>query len=459
MGTGKKRPILLWQMIVLVVLPLTVIVSAFFPRISISDGKIVDAYKDVYESVTGAISGVAGGLLGESGLDDLMGDHEEEVEEIRENLEGVMKHDISFTGWEIMFLSDEMIIEKFLHMTGQDETLDQKEMDKMIEDSKDQESKMILSAIEDFLGYMKVGYVILYITCLLLIIMSVLWFVFKWDGVVLIFTNIAVSLYGSIATILGILNMGKNALDSLSDAVGLGGIFGSASSMIEGLGDADQLMDKLTEPLRVFSIAINRTFGGLGCMIVCVIMFLFALYMLIDHFTLAKRRLPGAGPAAAGALSGRNPFDPMPGQAPMPSGMSPMPGQIPMPSGRGTMPGAYESPSLAADRLAAAALPVGRIMVTRGEFQGAEVAVRDGEEVILGRDPAVCHLVFQNSKISRKHCGIKYNPNTNTYFVKNYSMNGTSFASGQSISSDVFVEVAPGNIIQLAEGREEIALG
>ena len=49
MGTGKKRPILLWQMIVLVVLPLTVIVSAFFPRISISDGKIVDAYKDVYE--------------------------------------------------------------------------------------------------------------------------------------------------------------------------------------------------------------------------------------------------------------------------------------------------------------------------------------------------------------------------------------------------------------------------
>ena len=81
------------------------------------------------------------------------------------------------------------------------------------------------------------------------------------------------------------------------------------------------------------------------------------------------------------------------------------------------------------------------------------------EEVILGRDPSVCHLVFTNGKISRKHCGVRYNPDSNTYFVKNYSLNGTTFASGQPVSSDVFVEVMPGSRIQMAEGREEIVLG
>lgn len=457
METGKKkRPILLWQMIILVVLPLIVIVSAFFPRISISAGKIADIYKNMYESAADMVSDATGGLLGGSGLGDLMGDPDEAAEEMRESLEKGMKHELSFTGWEIMFLTDDMVVKKLIHMTGEDEKLDQEELEKAIEDFKEGKNQKILDAVVDFLGYMKVGYMLLYIGCLLLMILSVLWFVFKWDGAVFVFINLAVSLGSSVVTVLGILNMGTYALDHLGDAVDLDGILGSSAGMLAGLGDAGQFLGMLTKPMRLFSIAINMTFGGIGCTIVCMIMFLFAVYMMIDHFTLAKRR------AAAGGAS-------------MPAGMGAVPGAVP---GAGQMPGAYQpqAPSSSAgglatsapsavpvsDGLAASAVsapPAGKITVTRGEFSGAEVEVRDGEEVILGRDPAVCHLVFTNSKISRKHCGVRYNPNTNTYFVKNYSMNGTSFASGQSVSSDVFVEVTPGSIIQLSEGREEIVLG
>ncbi len=444
METGKKkRPILLWQMIILVVLPLIVIVSAFYPRISISAGKIADIYKNMYESAADMVSDATGGLLGGSGLGDLMGDPDEAAEEMRESLEKGMKHELSFTGWEIMFLTDDMVVKKLIHMTGEDEKLDQEELEKEIEDFKEGESQKMLDAVVDFLGYMKVGYMLLYIGCLLLMTLSVLWFVFKWDGAVFVFINLAVSLGSSVVTVLGILNMGTYALDHLGDAVDLDGILGSSAGMLAGLGDAGQFLGMLTKPMRLFSIAINMTFGGIGCTIVCMIMFLFAVYMMIDHFTLAKRR------AAAGGAS-------------MPAGMGAVPGayqpQAPSPSAGGLAPSAVPvSDGLAAS--AVSAPPAGKITVTRGEFSGAEVEVRDGEEVILGRDPAVCHLVFTNSKISRKHCGVRYNPNTNTYFVKNYSMNGTSFASGQSVSSDVFVEVTPGSIIQLSEGREEIVLG
>lgn len=269
---------------------------------------------------------------------------------------------------------------------------------------------------------------LLYIGCLLLVILSVLWFVFKWDGIVLIFSNLAVSAGGLVVTLLGILNMGTHALNCISDLADLGAFF-------------DMALEVFKKPMRYFSIVINTTFGGLGCAIVCMVMFLFAVYLLIDYFTLAKRR------AAARVVQ----MDSAPVAMAGAGGM-PLAGTVP---GAGTVPVTGAAPGMPG----AGTVPVGKVTVTRGEFKGAEIEVTNREEVILGRDPSVCHLVFTNGKISRKHCGVRYNPDSNTYFVKNYSLNGTTFASGQPVSSDVFVEVMPGSRIQMAEGREEIVLG
>lgn len=410
METGrKKRPILLWQMIILIVLPLVVIVSAFFPRVSLSTDKIADICRSVYESEADMISDVVGGKLGERGMENLIGDPYEAMEKDLEDLKDRVKHDISFTGWELVFLTDDMVAKRILHMTGKDETMDREEIEKMIRELREDagEDKKILDVVVDVLSYMRVGYMLLYIGCLLLVILSVLWFVFKWDGIVLIFSNLAVSAGGLVVTLLGILNMGTHALNCISDLADLGAFF-------------DMALEMFKKPMRYFSIVINTTFGGLGCAIVCMVMFLFAVYLLIDYFTLAKRR------AAARVVQ--------------------------MDSAPVAMAGAGGMPL-------AGTVPVGKVTVTRGEFKGAEIEVTNREEVILGRDPSVCHLVFTNGKISRKHCGVRYNPDSNTYFVKNYSLNGTTFASGQPVSSDVFVEVMPGSRIQMAEGREEIVLG
>lgn len=425
METGrKKRPIVLWQMIILIVLPLVVIVSAFFPRVSLSTDKIADICRSVFESEADMISDVVGGKLGERGMENLIGDPYEAMEKDLEDLKDRVKHDISFTGWELVFLTDDMVAKRILHMTGKDETMDREEIEKMIRELREDEGedKKILDVVVDVLSYMRVGYMLLYIGCLLLVILSVLWFVFKWDGIVLIFSNLAVSAGGLVVTLLGILNMGTHALNCISDLADLGAFF-------------DMALEMFKKPMRYFSIVINTTFGGLGCAIVCMVMFLFAVYLLIDYFTLAKRR------AAARVVQ----MDSAPVAMAGAGGM-PLTGTVPVTGAAPGMPGA-------------GTVPVGKVTVTRGEFKGAEIEVTNREEVILGRDPSVCHLVFTNGKISRKHCGVRYNPDSNTYFVKNYSLNGTTFASGQPVSSDVFVEVMPGSRIQMAEGREEIVLG
>lgn len=434
METGrKKRPILLWQMIILIVLPLVVIVSAFFPRVSLSTDKIADICRSVFESEADMISDVVGGKLGERGMENLIGDPYEAMEKDLEALKDRVKYDISFTGWELVFLTDDMVAKRILHMTGKDETMDREEIEKMIRELREDEGedKKILDVVVDVLSYMRVGYMLLYIGCLLLVILSVLWFVFKWDGIVLIFSNLAVSAGGLVVTLLGILNMGTHALNCISDLADLGAFF-------------DMALEMFKKPMRYFSIVINTTFGGLGCAIVCMVMFLFAVYLLIDYFTLAKRR------AAARVVQ----MDSAPVAMAGAGGM-PLTGTVPVTGAAPGMPAAGAAPGMPG----AGTVPVGKVTVTRGEFKGAEIEVTNREEVILGRDPSVCHLVFTNGKISRKHCGVRYNPDSNTYFVKNYSLNGTTFASGQSVSSDVFVEVMPGSRIQMAEGREEIVLG
>ena len=91
-------------------------------------------------------------------------------------------------------------------------------------------------------------------------------------------------------------------------------------------------------------------------------------------------------------------------------------------------------------------------------FQGAELEIQDGEEIILGRDPQYCGLVFRNPKVSRRHCGIRYDGPSHQYQVIDYSSNGTRFVDGGVAKAGIYSTVPEGTVLIMG-GIERIRLG
>ena len=103
--------------------------------------------------------------------------------------------------------------------------------------------------------------------------------------------------------------------------------------------------------------------------------------------------------------------------------------------------------------------PEGRITVVSGEHQGKTFTFRAGEEMILGRDPALSSIVFQYPKVSRRHCGIRFDAASGNYQVTDYSSNGTRLSNGAMVSAGSYTAIAPGTVIYLGNQHEAIQVG
>lgn len=95
----------------------------------------------------------------------------------------------------------------------------------------------------------------------------------------------------------------------------------------------------------------------------------------------------------------------------------------------------------------------GEIISLSGTDKGITYPARNGEEIIIGKDPNVSNIVIdmKYGKISRKHCGIKYDAANGTYKVIDYSSNGTYINSVKQLSRGIYVNVPRGTIINLAK--------
>lgn len=69
----------------------------------------------------------------------------------------------------------------------------------------------------------------------------------------------------------------------------------------------------------------------------------------------------------------------------------------------------------------------------KGQYAGCVFKIKGDDRFILGRDAAVCNVVFSESesKISRRHCEIHYNYDSEKYIVTDYSSNGTYVTNGK----------------------------
>lgn len=95
----------------------------------------------------------------------------------------------------------------------------------------------------------------------------------------------------------------------------------------------------------------------------------------------------------------------------------------------------------------------GKITSLSGMDKGATYTIKDGEEIIIGKDPNTANIIIDKKyeKISRRHCGIKYDAENDIYMVIDYSMNGTYINSVKQLSKNIYVKVPKGTIINLAK--------
>ena len=100
---------------------------------------------------------------------------------------------------------------------------------------------------------------------------------------------------------------------------------------------------------------------------------------------------------------------------------------------------------------------LGSIFGLSGEFKGESIGIPTDEEINIGRDPSVSQIIIIEDAgiVSRRHCGIKYNPADGTYSVTDYSKNGIFREDGSRLPPKVEVTLPRGTVIIL--GSRQVA--
>ncbi len=91
-----------------------------------------------------------------------------------------------------------------------------------------------------------------------------------------------------------------------------------------------------------------------------------------------------------------------------------------------------------------------------GVYEGAEFPI-DGE-LVIGRDETSCHVVIKSPEVSRRHCGVRYNPNDGTYTVTDFSSNGVYYKNGQAFPKNQPMVCGAGTVLVIAQSGNEFLL-
>ncbi len=92
-----------------------------------------------------------------------------------------------------------------------------------------------------------------------------------------------------------------------------------------------------------------------------------------------------------------------------------------------------------------------------GEYAGTCVPLKEGETIVVGRDAGLSHLIILGQAVSRRHCGICYDPAVGEYLVEDYSLNGT-FADGVRLTPNQASGVPRGTVLSLGDTDSQLRL-
>lgn len=100
----------------------------------------------------------------------------------------------------------------------------------------------------------------------------------------------------------------------------------------------------------------------------------------------------------------------------------------------------------------------GKIEGILGMYAGAEIPVDAGIELIIGRDESSANIIIKNPKVSRKHCGIRFNVFDGNYIITDYSTNGVKYKNGQKFPKNTPVVCKAGTVIVISDSGNEFIL-
>ena len=103
----------------------------------------------------------------------------------------------------------------------------------------------------------------------------------------------------------------------------------------------------------------------------------------------------------------------------------------------------------------------GSIIGVSGMYRNTGIDIPYGEEIILGRDAAMSHVIIDqdSDRVSRRHCGVRYNPADGTYIVTDYSTNGTFREDGSRLPANMPVALSRGTVIKLGSSQVSFRMG
>lgn len=103
-------------------------------------------------------------------------------------------------------------------------------------------------------------------------------------------------------------------------------------------------------------------------------------------------------------------------------------------------------------------VPQGSILGIRGEYAGAVFPIQDGEQIMLGKNPLYCQILFDDAHISRVHLSVRYRGDMKIYEITDYSKNGIFREDGKRFPSQVTCQCRPGTIFTMGHGKEVFQL-
>ena len=98
-----------------------------------------------------------------------------------------------------------------------------------------------------------------------------------------------------------------------------------------------------------------------------------------------------------------------------------------------------------------------RIVCIEGELKDSEIVIRQGEEIVVGREPRFSNLVFRDMTISRKHCVIELDEQGD-YYVTDYSECGVTTGTGHVLEKMVKTKCVVDTVLCIGKAGTKIKL-